>query len=379
MRLPYEIKDDDHYPRGGVAAVVIPAAAGRASGPVDVVIAQEDPESPYLGQRGWQAVEYRWQASPVRDEGTDLVVSLGERVTALIEDFTPVRILLPDLKLEGQAMWQGVTPPSTAVPPAGDPSARGGSSFLTPVTVAPPPPPPPPPPTPSPPPPPPPPPVEVVQPVVVQPVEPEPEPVVSESQTETVPVSPPPDTPPPDTPPPDRNKTGRSWLLPVILLVLIVAAAFAAFLLYPQGEEQTAAAPQPAPSQTPAPPAAPAPPPPPLTLAELHERGLAAAAAGNADEAWRQFRRPEAESYGPTLLHLAQALDSVEFAPGLYREPNDIAALQLYARACAAGETGASAALGRLETEITRRADEGDVLASEALRLEVPKAKNACR
>ncbi|KAA0675710.1 hypothetical protein [Roseomonas genomospecies 6] len=178
--------------------------------------------------------------------------------------------------------------------------------------------------------------------------------------------------------PPVDTKAGRSWLLPVILLALVVVAV-AAFLLYPRGEEQTAAAPQSVSSHTPAPPAAPASPPPPPTLAELHERGLAAAADGNADEAWRQFRRPEAESYGPTLLHLAQALDSVEFAQGLYREPNDIAALQLYARACAAGETSAPAALGRLETEITRRAQEGDVLASEALRLEVPKAKNACR
>lgn len=341
MRLPYEIKDDDHYPRGGVAAVVIPAAAGRASGPVDVIIAQEDPESPYLGQRGWQAVEYRWQASPVRDEGTDLVVSLGERVTALIEDFTPVRILLPDLKLEGQAIWQGVTPPSTTVPPAGDPSARGGSSFLTA------PPPPPPPPAPPPPPPPPPP-------------------------------VPPPSPPSPPSPPVD-NDGKRRWLPWAILLALVVAGAAAAFLLYQRGQEQTAVAPQPAPAQAPVSPAPPASPSPPPPLAELHERGIAAATAGNADEAWRQFRRPEAENYGPTLLYLAQSLDSVEFTQGLYREPNDIAALQFYARACAAGETGASAALGRLETEMTRRAAQGDVLAGEALRLEMPKAKTACR
>lgn len=165
-----------------------------------------------------------------------------------------------------------------------------------------------------------------------------------------------------------------------ILLALVVAGA-AAFLLYQRGRDQTAAVPQPAPSQAPVSQAAPALPPPaaPPTLAELHERGIAAAAAGNADEAWRQLRRPEAENYGPTLLYLAQSLDSVDFTQGLYREPNDIAALQLYARACAVGETGASAALGRLETEMTRRAAEGDVLAGEALRLEMPKAKTACR
>ncbi|MGF7177634.1 hypothetical protein [Azospirillum doebereinerae] len=350
MRLPYDVKDDPAFPQGGVAAVVVPAAAGRADAPVKVVVMQDDPEFPFLGPSGWQAVEYRWVSGPVRSEGSDLIVPLGERVTAQIEDYTPVRIGLPELGLEGQAVWQGITPPSNPGAPVSDPGGRSGSSFAAsqaPSVAEPPPPPlpipPPTPPTPPPPAPPPPPP----------------------------PPSPPP--PPPISPPPlPWWSKWWLWLLVAVLLLLIAAA-----LLASRSTETPPVAPA-APPQAavPAPPPAPALPP---TLAELHDRGVSAAAAGNVDEALRQLRKPEAESYGPTLLYLAQALDSVDFAPGLYREPNDIAAIQLYSRACAAGEAGATAALQRLETELNRRADEGDMLSREALRLEIPKAKTACR
>ncbi len=137
-RLPCTIRDDNAYPDCGVVAVVIPTSAGGTGDPLEVVIAQDDPGLPYLGPSGWQPTEYRWRSGPVRREGSDLIVPLGERVTTQLEDYTPLRILIPTLDLEGQAVWQGITPYPRMASPVANPGGRGGSSFPTEIAAAPP-------------------------------------------------------------------------------------------------------------------------------------------------------------------------------------------------------------------------------------------------
>ena len=127
--LPFTVRDDPSYEGGGVVALVVPTAAGRAGSPVEVVIAQEDPSRPFLGPLGWQATEYRWRSGQVRDEGADLIIPLGERVTTQLEEYTPLRIMVPALGLEGHTVWQGISPGPRSTTPVMSPGGRAGSSF----------------------------------------------------------------------------------------------------------------------------------------------------------------------------------------------------------------------------------------------------------
>ncbi|MBF0305350.1 MAG: hypothetical protein HQL41_06860 [Alphaproteobacteria bacterium] len=106
--------------------------------------------------------------------------------------------------------------------------------------------------------------------------------------------------------------------------------------------------------------------------------GVEAATAGRYGEAERFLLRPRREGYGPTLLFLAETMDSIGFTPGLRQQPNDMQALQLYTSACRGGVAGAREAILRLKKVLDESAGRGDVVAREILRLEMPKAKAVC-
>lgn len=328
MPVPYEIKDDPLYPQGGVAAVLVPDAAGSAAGVVEVLIGQDDPERPFLGPAGWQPTEYRWRSGPVRAEGSSLVIPLGERITAQIEDYTPLLISLPLLERSGRVVWADITPPSSLGQLVSNSGASAGPSFINEWAIP------------------------------EQPSLPEPEP-------QPVPGPPPPPKPEPLPPAPEPPpivlpdgavppKPRKRWPWIVAPLVVAVIAALWALAEYEK------------------------------TLPSYrHKRAVALLASGGPDDAWSLLTPLESEGYGPTLLYLAQAIDSVDFTPGLYSQPNDLAAIQLYTRACAAGakeeKQDALAALGRLETVLRTRADEGDARADQYLRMQLPKAQTTCR
>ncbi|MBF0304849.1 MAG: hypothetical protein HQL41_04275, partial [Alphaproteobacteria bacterium] len=149
--MRWQVRDGYEDGRGGVAVVVVPVLGDRAGRPLNVVIARtDDEEEPFLGPEGWQPVEFRWHSGATRCEGVDLLLPLGQRVTAQIEDYTLLRLRLPEFGLEGQVLWEGITPPPSGAGPAVDPSVGAASSFTA-SDVTPPPPPPPPSPPPQPP------------------------------------------------------------------------------------------------------------------------------------------------------------------------------------------------------------------------------------
>ena len=107
---------------------------------------------------------------------------------------------------------------------------------------------------------------------------------------------------------------------------------------------------------------------------------MSAIAENRFDEAARLLNALEAENYGPALLYRARLADSVDFVPGFYARPDDVAALQLYAAACRAGQkAGVRDDLDRLERALRDKADDGDGIAAETLRLQLPKTKLDCR
>lgn len=127
-------------------------------------------------------------------------------------------------------------------------------------------------------------------------------------------------------------------------------------------------------------PVVPPPPPAPESAAQRFARASEAIRAGNPDAAAGLLHQLETEGHGPTLLLLAEAIDSIDFTPGLYTAPNDIAAIQFYARACAGPERQAAlSGLQRLGTALRARANEGDAVAEQLVTMQVPDAMAKCR
>lgn len=376
MVIPLEVRNDRNQPGSGIAELVVPRAAGRAAGILRLVIMQADEEEPFLGPAGWQAGSFVWRSGHAQAGDGDLLVPIGPLVTALIEDYTPLLVRLPDLDLEGQLMWSGITPPPSMKAGRPDPGADAASSFpggapppvmARPVPAAPPPPPAEPP-------------AAMEPPPVAEPAPaPVAEPAISgkpvadtppDSTPDTPPDDPPDDPPlsdPPDPVPPPGDGPRRRGLLWGVAALLLVAFLGGAYWLGGGGggaddSDRTADIV----------------PPPPPGLADRYEMAVAAAQAGRFDEASTLFHALEREGHGPSLRYLAEAKDSLDFTPGLFEAPNDLDALLLYERACVARETEVPAILDRLEAALLERVEQGDVVARQILHLRMPAVRQSC-
>lgn len=379
----------------GVAELILADCAGKASGVVDIVILSIDPDSdrPFLGPGGWRTGEYHWGSGVVRDEGRNLIAPLGPRITGnVIEDYETIRVQLPDLGAEGLLVWQGITPPQRGPNgPADDPAAGSGSSFDQ--APIPPKPAPKPTPTPTPEPTPEPEPTREPEPPTPEPaVAPTPEPKQT-PEPPPLPPSPPPLTATLDTPalPRAEDKSTSRRLQWIAAAAAIALAAIGVYVLpsqliptpVPPPVGPSVVTPQPPPPVPAPPPPSPPPPPPPAppqqkSQGERHAEALEALKNGKKNEAARQFDQLERENYGPTLLFLAKEIDSVDFTPRIVNRPDDMKALGLYRRACQAGQAG-RLDVDWLERELKRRAEQGDGVAAESLRIALPSAKQACR
>ena len=71
-------------------------------------------------------------------------------------------------------------------------------------------------------------------------------------------------------------------------------------------------------------------------------------------------------------------MDSVDFQPGLLREPDDLRAVDLYAAACVGGAAEAKQKLGELAQSLEARANSGDGLAGELLRGPLRDIRDKC-
>jgi hypothetical protein len=109
-----------------------------------------------------------------------------------------------------------------------------------------------------------------------------------------------------------------------------------------------------------------------------YERGLAAVEAGDCAAARTEMRAAEEAEYPPAFLYWAEAQDSLEFEPCLAETSNDIRALGQYERACAAGLEGASESFDALVADLERRAERGESVAEEVVRLVVPATREVC-
>ncbi|MFV3074868.1 hypothetical protein [Niveispirillum fermenti] len=373
MVIPLEIRNDRNQPGSGIAELVVPRAAGRATGILRLIIMQADEEEPFLGPAGWQTGSFVWRSGHAFSRDGDLLVPIGPLVTALIEDYTPLLVRLPDLDLEGQLMWSGVTPPPSMKAGRADPGADAASSFpggvpppaIIPVPAAPPPPPPepePPPPPPEPPEPEPPPEPDPPEPTPVEPVAPD----VPSVPAEPAPAEPPAGDTPDPLPPGEEKPPARRGLIWGLVALALVAGLGLAYWFTAGGTDTDIDS------------VDIVDPVMPPGLAERHAAAVAAAEAGRFDEASTLFHALEREGYGPSLRYMAEAKDSLDFTPGLFNAPSDVDALVLYERACVARETGVSAVLDRLEAALRAREEQGDVVARQLLNLRLPAVRQSC-
>ncbi len=403
-----DLREDETYPQGGVAALRLCdpglAAAGSDRAPVEVIIRRNDEQEPFLGPAGWQVSEFRWQSGAVRGDAAGLIVPLGPLVCGQVEDYTPLEFQLPGLGIAGTAVWSEISPPPTGT--GGAPSRLGplaGSSFGAAE--------PPPEPTyePAPEPKPEPPPIPKLEPgppptPKLEPI-PEPDPVMRDVGASVPPVPPHIRMPqPPQEPAAAPRKTMKLVLLSlgyVLLLALVIGGVIAVLWdekdapasqpVARQEEEMPFPAEEQAPeaeavAQAPAEPEAAVEPEQPSgattvptrSAAERHADAVEAAQEGRRNDAVRGFQSLRMEGYGPTLLYLARAYDSVDFVPTVSMAPDDGEALSLYAAACEAGETGVAEDLAALRAVLQAKADQGDQIARMTLQFGYSDAEAAC-
>lgn len=186
-----------------------------------------------------------------------------------------------------------------------------------------------------------------------------------------------------DEPPPPEPRKLR-WLLPLIVFLLIAGGTAAALVFLDKEETQQAEAEpeeqEPEEKATPSKPTAPTP-------KELFAKGQSALQAGKFDEARPLLRQAEAAGNREAALLLAQRVDSLGFEAGLFAAPDDIEALRLYGKACAAGEdseratvlTAAKKDLGALGEALKIKADQGDAIAADTLRGPFKEAEELCQ
>lgn len=101
--------------------------------------------------------------------------------------------------------------------------------------------------------------------------------------------------------------------------------------------------------------------------------------AGDVEGARTALRQAAAQDHGPSLLFLGELLDSVDFQAGYFTQPNDIAAMEYFAKACQQGTPAAAQALTTLGEALRTRAAQGDAMADIALRVNFEEAQQLCR
>ncbi len=189
----------------------------------------------------------------------------------------------------------------------------------------------------------------------------------------------------PPSEPEARGKKNYAWVLP--LLVFVVISGGVAYLLHQRSDAQAGAEESQA-AETPPDATAPATPeaatetpeePRQPTAEEIFAEGVAAHRSGEADKARLLLRQAERQGHPPALLYLARQVDSIDFEPGLFAEPDDIEALGLYARACAAGLAEAVDDVAALREVLEAKAEAGDILARETLEGPLVETEEICQ
>ncbi|WP_299131705.1 hypothetical protein [uncultured Amaricoccus sp.] len=334
--MSLDIAPDPARPRGGYAVLTVPSGA-LPEGEVGVSVFDTYSER-YLGEGGWQGAPVMFGPYAVRRTAAGDAVTVGPEIVNRIEEYATLRIAVGPVT--GEATW----PDSIAPAPGG---AALGGIYTPPSAVVP----------------------EATQPLRQTPTdEPKPE----------APKSAPVDAPSTDAPTVQSARPGTGARLGLGALVLALLAAGGWFLL-------PKSAPEPAPPP-PAPVAAPAEPPPtpePSTpeppapacdaaaLAALAEQpfpaiATALSACGQAvtpDAALSLVEAAAARGDGGALLLLGQLYDGASAEPefegriGLGFGDNPAQAADYYARAKAAGATGAEALLAPLCQRLSTRSD----------------------
>ncbi|MCA8879438.1 MAG: hypothetical protein KDA73_05620 [Rhodobacteraceae bacterium] len=374
--------------RGGRAELTIDAPEIMPAR-LSVAIRRGTQNKGFLGPSGWQQSEHLFMAESFREEGGKLVLVLGpDVVDNELRDFDVVEMTFPEVGMVGQVAWEGITrsvqlseivpEPKTPRAPAGassgtgDPAGTAGTGGSTTGT-----------------------------------------PGGASSGTETgTPTGPGGDTGGPGggttgpVEPPAKSGLPRWLLIAAVLLVVLVAGALAYLKPWekdeiaqteegqtettqdaesvPPATAEDATPEETAPDTETAEPATPpaeepdgtAPPTDPMQAA--YERGRAAITAGDCATAKSELQSGLDAGYGPTVLLWAEQQDSADFTPCLSETSNDVRALDNYRKACEAKVPEAKAALQVLLDDLQRRADEGDPVAEDVLRIATPKAVAAC-
>lgn len=178
-----------------------------------------------------------------------------------------------------------------------------------------------------------------------------------------VPPPPPIITPPPIVPPKpvaaEKKRSALLWVVPLVAVLAIAAVAVWYFGFRPV--------------PTPVPVAQPAAP-----VVSDFERGQQAFAAGECTDARAAMQKAIDGGSTQAMLFWAREQDSVDFKACLVEQVNDISALRYISMACQENPDLARQEVDALQTELQRRADGGDVMAAEVLRLAMDKTRKAC-
>jgi hypothetical protein len=324
---------------GGHVAITAPLPA-FAIPSYSVIVRRGTTKNPFLGPDGWQPVEHAFPAQSCETIGDRVQLILGpELVDSAIRPDDVVQLTIPELDLTDVVVWSGITrsvtltdvPKVTATPTAIKPTSEPDSG----ADIA---------------------------------------PDVGPDFNQQAP-----------------NKFGKMWVL-LVLAILIGGGVYWAFfhdttptdpivVPIPEIEEAVSLPPDPAenpidsdtdrPADHPAQSAA-------EDAQSAYQRGVAAFEAGECPSARSALQHAKSKEYGPALLFWAQQQDSVEFQPCITGAANDISALNHYKRACEAGVDTVMPDLNAFETELKRRAAQGDIVASEVLRVAFPNIKTIC-
>jgi hypothetical protein len=314
-------------PLSGGKVEISTAAPASPSASYSVVVRRGTARDPFLGPDGWQQVEYCFAPVASRVENDWLILTFGsDLVDNVIRIDDVVDLAIHELDRNAVVSWSGITRSVTLTTPA-------AANPIPPL------------------------------------------PMVPLPNTET----PPPSSTPPRSNPAEASVSARSpflWLLPFFVLLLCSAAGIAYWFLWRSAPTAISYPVDPAATLlTEVDPETPA----PVSLVSAYERGVTAFAAGDCDTARVALQEAVTDGSGPALLFWAEQQDSLEFKECLTQSANDIRALDYYKRACAADMPDVSARLTVFQVELQRRADEGDITASEVLRVAFPAALTACQ
>ncbi|MBC6406017.1 MAG: hypothetical protein GDA41_09920 [Rhodospirillales bacterium] len=105
-RVTLTIADDDSRPGGGHACLLFEGVAPRSARNLALTLRRGGESDTWLGPSGWQASEHRFESQETRTEGRNLAVIVGPEVVNLVEAYTTVMAILPDLQICGVATWE---------------------------------------------------------------------------------------------------------------------------------------------------------------------------------------------------------------------------------------------------------------------------------